>query len=560
MLGLFYQSGYMKKVLLLLLLCCSAVVYGQTTSSFTFSRYIGAYTSIVGGSGTIATTVLSKDDTTMLSVPIGFSFSYCTTPYTTLSANSNGWLSLANTSYGTTASTTINSSLNHDASVFAAMGGGIGLLMPFWDDLKGTGSTAYYQTSGTSPYRVFTFQWGSPTSLWGTITGSGTATFQVKLYETTGVIEYVYGPSSYSLKTATIGLSNSTGDYRTLTTEASTTTGAGWTYLIDTTPVLNTVMEWAPPCPTPPPASTGTFTVCQGATTTLSNTAVGGTWISSSVSVATVGSGTGVVTGIAGGVANISYKLSPGCFAISVVTVNALPDTIVGGANACEGGTKIYSDVTTGGTWSSSNTAVGTISSGGGFGGVTSGTTTIGYTLATGCTRTLDVTVNSQPVITGSNIACIGDTTVLTSVVTGGTWSSSNIARATVDAYGNVVGVTLGSVIVTYTAASGCKDTISMTVQTDCGTAVHDINGTAGKINIFPHPTNGDFYLSIPMTGSVEVSISDLYGRVLISKKVDVVRSNKIHFNESANLPAGSYILRVANNDQMLTERMTIIK
>jgi tRNA pseudouridine-54 N-methylase len=115
-------------------------------------------------------------------------------------------------------------------------------------------------------------------------------------------------------------------------------------------------------------------------------------------------------------------------------------------------------------------------------------------------------------------------------------------------------------VIVTYTAASGCKDTISMTVQTDCGTAVHDINGTAGKINIFPHPTNGDFYLSIPMTGSVEVSISDLYGRVLISKKVDVVRSNKIHFNESANLPAGSYILRVANNDQMLTERMTIIK
>ncbi len=552
----------MKKVLLLLLLCWSVAGYGQTTSSFTYSRYIGSYTSIAGAPGTITVPALSKDDTTVQSIPIGFSFSYCSTPYTTLSVNSNGWISLANSPYGTTAATTISSSLNGDLTMttYASIGGAIGLLMPFWDDLKGVGSTAYYQTSGATPNRVFTFQWGSPAALWNCITGTGTATFQVKLYEGSGVIEYIYGPSTYSHKTATIGLCNSTSDFRTLVTAGASATTMAWNYLVDTTPELNTVMEWAPPCPTPPPASTGTFTVCQGATTTLSNSAAGGMWLSSSVSVATVGSSTGVVTGVAGGVVNITYRVSPGCIAVSAVTVSPLPDTIAGGANACEGSTKIYTCSPMGGAWSSSNTATGTISTSGTFGGVVSGTTTLSYTLASGCARTLDVTINSAPTISGSNIACIGDSTVLTSAVPGGTWSSSNITKATVDVYGNVVGVSLGPVVITYTAPSGCRDTIAMVVQTDCETNVRDLGTSVSKINIIPHPTNGDFYLSIPITGSVTVSITDLYGRVVMSRKVDVVKSNKIRFEESSTLSAGTYILKVQHEHQILTEKMTVVK
>lgn len=550
----------MKKVLLLLLLCWSVAGYGQT-STFTLSRYTGSYTSIDGGPGTVNLTTLSKDDTTNQSIPIGFPFPYCSTTYSTLSVSSNGWISLANSNYGTTAATTINSSLNHDLGIFALIGGGVGFLMPFWDDLRGVGSTAYYQTSGATPNRVFTFQWGSPSAPWGCITGTGTATFQVKLYETSGVIEYIYGPSSYSLKTATIGISNSaTGDYRVLPNEAATATTTAWTYLIDTTPALNTVLEWAPPCPTPPPASTGTFTVCQGSTTTLSNSAAGGMWLSSSVSVATVGSSTGVVTGVAGGVVNITYRVSPGCVAVSAVTVSPLPDTIVGGANACEGSTKIYTCSPAGGAWSSSNTATGTISTSGTFGGVGGGTTTLSYTMPTGCARTLDVTINSAPTISGSSIACIGDSTVLTSAVPGGTWSSSNITKATVDVYGNVVGVSLGPVVITYTAPSGCRDTIAMTVQTECETSVRDLASNGAKINIMPHPTNGDFYLSIPMTGSVVVSVTDLYGRVVVSRKVGVVKSNRIRFDESSTLSPGTYILKVQHEQQILTEKMTVVK
>jgi hypothetical protein len=170
------------------------------------------------------------------------------------------------------------------------------------------------------------------------------------------------------------------------------------------------------------------------------------------------------------------------------------------------------------------------------------------------------VTINSAPTISGSSIACIGDSTVLTSAVPGGTWSSSNITKATVDVYGNVVGVSLGPVVITYTAPSGCRDTIAMTVQTDCETSVRDLAMNGAKINIMPHPTNGDFYLSIPITGSVTVSVSDLYGRVVMSRKVDVVRSNKIRFEESSTLSAGTYILKVQHEQQIFTEKMTIVK
>jgi hypothetical protein len=48
-----------------------------------------------------------------------------------------------------------------------------------------------------------------------------------------------------------------------------------------------------------PSASTGTMTVCTGATTTLSNPGGVGAWTSSNTSVATVGGTTGIVTGIA---------------------------------------------------------------------------------------------------------------------------------------------------------------------------------------------------------------------------------------------------------------------
>lgn len=78
--------------------------------------------------------------------------------------------------------------------------------------------------------------------------------------------------------------------------------------------------------PTAPAAIGGVTSVCQGSTTTLTETTTGGVWSSSSTSIASV-STKGVVTGIAAGTAIIKYTVTngSGC-AISTstaVTVNA---------------------------------------------------------------------------------------------------------------------------------------------------------------------------------------------------------------------------------------------
>ncbi len=557
----------MKKLLLPFLLFCAAFASAQT-GSYSLTRYNGVYAPIEDSIGTIPTTVISREDSVQTSIPIGFTFSYCGTNYTTLSANTNGWISLANSgvwawpSFDNSSPVTLPPTPYTPPSGLSTIGAGVGLIMPFWDDLRGIGSIAYYRTSGVTPNRVFTFQWGSLASRWLSYIGTGTATFQVRLFETSGVIEFCYGPSSYSGKTATIGICNAPTDYRTLTSAYATTVATPPTFYndLDTTPAPNTILEWAPPCPSPPAASTGTSTVCVGASTTLSNSTIGGMWLSSSVSVASVGSGTGIVNGLAAGVVNITYRVSPGCFAITAVTVNPIPDTIAGGPNACEGQTRLYTNTTVGGTWSSSNLAVGTISSTGTLDALSGGTTTVSYTLATGCTRTLEVTVNPTPEITGARVACIDDTTVLTSSVTGGTWSSSNVARATVDVFGNVEGVTLGAFVITYTAPTGCRDTFAMAVVVDCDTYVGTVNGSSSKINVYPHPTNGDFYLSLPVSGQCAVTISDIYGKTLVSRQVSVNRSEQIKISESGYLASGNYILKAVVSGQTYISKLTVIK
>lgn len=84
--------------------------------------------------------------------------------------------------------------------------------------------------------------------------------------------------------------------------------------------------------------------------------------------------------------------------------------------------------------------------------------------ISTGCFDTDDITITvdkSAPVvnITGSNSICIGSTTTL-SPTTGGTWSSSDPAAATVTSAGIVTAVSAGSATFTFTAtANGCSST-----------------------------------------------------------------------------------------------------
>ncbi|MES2701493.1 MAG: Ig-like domain-containing protein [Bacteroidota bacterium] len=213
-----------------------------------------------------------------------------------------------------------------------------------------------------------------------------------------------------------------------------------------------------------PAAITGTLTVCAGSTTTLANATPGGTWASSSTAIATVDAATGVVTGIAGGTATISYTLPTGCRSTAVVTVSALASagTISGPTTLCEGAFTLYTSTVTGGTWTASN-ANATITSGGVATGVTAGTVTISYTVTNSCgtvSATRIVTVSAAPIagtISGPTTLCEGSNITLASTATGGSWSTSSAAIATIgSSTGVLTGVTAGVVAVTYTVTNSC--------------------------------------------------------------------------------------------------------
>ena len=149
-----------------------------------------------------------------------------------------------------------------------------------------------------------------------------------------------------------------------------------------------------PQCKTPS-AITGTLSACVGLTSTLSDASTGGTWTSSSTTIATVGTSSGIVTGVASGTATISYVTGVTCYAVATFTVNANPAAISGTLTVATSATTQLTDATAGGTWSSSTTTVATIGTAGLVTGVATGTSTISYTLSTGCMATAVVTVTT---------------------------------------------------------------------------------------------------------------------------------------------------------------------
>ncbi len=213
-----------------------------------------------------------------------------------------------------------------------------------------------------------------------------------------------------------------------------------------------------------PPSITGNPQVCTGLTTTLSDALTGGTWSSSSL-LATVDPSTGVVTGFLASTPTITYTVA-NCTAIKQITVNTSPASITGSLVGCAGSTLSLNDATTGGAWSSSSTGVATVN-GGSVTAVTAGNTNISYSLPTGCSSTVTVTINSQPSpIGGATILCAGLPSSLTNVITGGTWSSSNTFIASVNpSTGSVLGSGLGTANITYTLPGGCSSNTPVLVN-----------------------------------------------------------------------------------------------
>ncbi|MBX2906616.1 MAG: Ig-like domain-containing protein [Taibaiella sp.] len=270
-----------------------------------------------------------------------------------------------------------------------------------------------------------------------------------------------------------------------------------------------------------PSAISGSSTVCVGSTTTLTNTASGGTWSSSNVAKATVDLTTGEVTGVASGTANITYRVACGTRVTKVITVSTTPTVaaITGGtSNVCTGSTTTLSNSTSGGTWSSASTSIATINSVGVVTGVSPGIATISYQVSTSCGTiyaTKDVTVSTTPsAISGLSTSCTGYTLFYTNTTPYGTWTSSNTARATVDpATGEIDALTAGAVTISY--ATGCGATVTKTLTINAGPTA--ITGTTaictGATSTLSNATGGGTWVSSnPTVASIGSSTGIMTG------------------------------------------------
>jgi gliding motility-associated-like protein len=265
------------------------------------------------------------------------------------------------------------------------------------------------------------------------------------------------------------------------------------------------------PQPTP---LTGSSNICQGSNDTLRDSVAGGTWSSSTVSVASL-TASHLVHGNSVGVAAISYSIGS-CYVAKIVTVNPVAAPITGNASICMGSNTTLNDTTTGGVWSTSNVAVATVN-GSGLNGIVTpnsvGTATISYTLGL-CPTTKVVTVHTQPTpitnVGGSATVCQGGTRAVNSSPAGGVWSSSNTSLATVNPTTPAVvhGLMVGVDTIIYTLGGVCAAKEPMTINPTPSPIMGTLNVCLGTTDTLSDTLAGGTWTSVTPTVASISSIS----------------------------------------------------
>jgi uncharacterized protein YjdB len=202
--------------------------------------------------------------------------------------------------------------------------------------------------------------------------------------------------------------------------------------------------------------------------------------------------------------------------------------------------------------------------------GVSGGTATISYTVNNGCgaaTATQAITVNPLPVpgtITGADSICVGDTITLTNTVTGGTWSSSSTAIATVNGTtGRAKGLAAGFATISYAVTNGCGTTYAthplfVSNTGICHMAVTDAYRNDASLLVYPNPSGGTFTVELPfVTTRATLTIQDIYGKTITAKTIE----NKNGLKEQVDLSAvakGTYFVTVRANGTSYREKVIV--
>jgi len=217
-----------------------------------------------------------------------------------------------------------------------------------------------------------------------------------------------------------------------------------------------------------PGTISGPSIVCKTSSITLFDSVTGGKWHSNNTAIATIGSGTGVVTGLLPGYDTVTYTDTNIC-GMGVTSAVIRVDTVVtakpisGPSATCVAHYITLTNPNVLGTWSwSTSNGRATITHAGLLSGVSHGLDTAFYVFTNACNTvtssfvvTVDTVLNAGT-ISGATNLCAGSWTHLTESVSGGTWFSSSSAIAVVDGSGNVTGVGQGAVTISYYLSNAC--------------------------------------------------------------------------------------------------------
>ena len=416
-------------------------------ANYTFTESSGTYTALT--SPTTAIPAVWNDVVTANTIPIGFTFGFNGTNYTTCSINSNGFIT-----FGSTVSATNN---YLPISTNTAYSGAISALgVNMWDLLP---NPITYATTGTSPNRVFSVQWKDADRL---ARGDG-FNFQIQLNETTNIVKIVYGlcfptgnnGQNIDVQVGLRGAANTDFNNRSLTTN-----GVDW----DNNSVAGTVNTAA----------------CRTRSTNYPNS--GRTFIWSPTLPPTI----------------TSLGSSASCVG-DIITINGTNLLTIIAANVKIGGTAVTNILTNTGTQITATIGAGT-----------TGLVTVQNSAGTG-TSAGTFTVNAVPVITIQPVApvssCVGGASKTISVTaTGATsfqWRLNGVALSNIAPFSNVTTATMTITAPTLLSAGSYDVIVSNASCSRTSNAVAFVVTDVPSIATTPTPASGATGLCYSGAGAI---------------------------------------------------------
>ena len=235
-----YSSGlpmFLKTLILSLAIFVVGIgsAWGQVATTYSFQQTTGTYSEITGGTllGTATANAFgttSLDDNVYAVTGLPFTFTYNGVGYTSFNINTNGYITFGATAPAGTVYIPISSTTAY-AGAISAWGRDLNALF----NIGGRTGTLRWETVGTAPNREVVIQWKNFRLAYSTSTTLAPyLDFQIRLKETSNVIDIIYGPSGMAIGTSTstttttaqVGLRGPNNTFATNVLNRTNTTGS----------------------------------------------------------------------------------------------------------------------------------------------------------------------------------------------------------------------------------------------------------------------------------------------------------------------------------------------